>query len=260
VTTQVDAGDSGSPPAGQPFKGVANSPCAARTALKASWYYNWMQRENEPCADGRGGEFVPMVWGHTGAEQTENGIKSAVSSFVNDGHEYVLGFNEPDNGSQANVTVAKAISLLPSFLVPGIRVGTPATQANTSGQAWFRDYMGQVNANPSLRQDFIAIHWYGWNAGSCDPNASQLESYIRYAEGFAGDRPIWLTEWGCLNQSAPTPEGVVAFFKGALAVFARHPRIQRYAWYPWSTNCGLNKADGSLTPLGVAFADAPAYR
>src|SRR6185312_9197405 len=74
ATTQVDAGtDAGTRP--EPYKGVANSPCAARTALGATWYYNWMQRENEACTDGRGGEFVPMVWGHTGAEQTESGIR-----------------------------------------------------------------------------------------------------------------------------------------------------------------------------------------
>jgi hypothetical protein len=48
----------------------------------------------------------------------------------------------------------------------------------------------------------------------------------------------------------------VAFHGGALAVFARHPRVQRYAWYPWSTNCGLNNSDGSLTELGVAYAAA----
>jgi hypothetical protein len=256
------AGGSGGAVGTRPFKGVANSPCAARTALGVSWYYNWMQRENEPCSDGRGGEFVPMIWGHTGVEQSQDGIKSAVSGFVDKGYRYVLGFNEPDNSTQANISVAAAIGLLPSFGNPAILVGTAATQANTTGQAWFKDYMGQVNANAgaNLRADFIAIHWYGWNAGSCDAKASQLESYIKYAEGFPGNRPIWITEWGCLNQSAPTADGVVEFYKGALAVFAKHPRLERYAWYPWSTNCGLTNSDGTLTALGTAYAAAPARR
>jgi hypothetical protein len=246
--------------AGIPFKGVANSPCASRTLLNVSWYYNWTQKESEPCTDGKGGAFVPMIWGHSGAEQTAASIQSAVSGFVGKGYAYVLGFNEPDNTSQSNISAATAISLLASFDNPGIEVGTPATQANTTGQAWFRDYLSQVAATPTLRDDFIAIHWYGWNAGSCDANASQLESYVKYAEGFPGNRPIWLTEWACLNLSAPTPEGVLAFYKGALAVFARHPRVQRYAWYPWTTNCELNDKTGSLTPLGVAYAAAPATK
>ncbi|HEX3596777.1 MAG TPA: glycosyl hydrolase [Polyangiaceae bacterium] len=246
--------------AGQrPFKGVANSPCAARKALNVSWYYNWEQGETEACSDGRGGEFVPMIWGHTGDEQSAPKIQSTVSSFVSKGYHYVLGFNEPDNSTQSNISVTTAISLLPAFDDPSISVGTAATQANSTGQTWFKDYMGQVNASKTLRADFIAIHWYGWNSGSCDAKASQLESYIKYAEGFAGNRPIWLTEWGCLNQSAPTADGVAAFYQGALAVFAKHPRVERYAWYPWSTNCELDNDDGSLTALGTAYAAAAAY-
>jgi hypothetical protein len=156
--------------------------------------------------------------------------------------------------------VSTALSLWPSFDNPGIKVGTPATQANTSGQAWFRDFMTQLDANSSLRADFMAVHWYGWNAGSCDANASQLEGYIRFVEGLPGGRPIWLTEWGCLNQSAPDVDTVVRFFNGALAVFDRHPRVARYAWYPWATNNGLVNGDGSLTALGTAYAAAPATR
>ncbi len=244
----------------EPFKGVANSPCAARQALGVSWYYNWTQTENEPCPNDSGGKFVPMVWGHTGSEQSATGIANAVSSFVSNGDDYVLGFNEPDNGTQSNIAVDTAITLLPSFDNPAIRVGTPATQANSSGQTWFKSYMADVASNATLRADFIAIHWYGWNSGSCDAKASQLESYIKYAEGFPGNRPIWLTEWGCLNDSAPTASGVVDFYQGALAVFARHPRVQRYAWYPWSTNCELNASDGTLTDLGKAYASAPSTR
>jgi hypothetical protein len=244
----------------QPFKGVANSPCAARSLLNVSWYYNWEQSEDEPCTGGKGGAFVPMIWGHTGAEQTAASIQTTVAGFVSKGFKYVLGFNEPDNAGQSNIVVGTAINLLPAFDNASIAVGTPATQANTTGQTWFKTYMADVAANTSLRADFIALHWYGWNAGSCDAAASQLESYIKYAEGFAGNRPIWLTEWGCLNLSAPTTADVLAFYKGALAVFAKHPRLVRYAWYPWSTNCGLNNTDGSLTDLGTAYAAAPATK
>jgi hypothetical protein len=120
--------------------------------------------------------------------------------------------------------------------------------------------MQQVDADTTgaLRVDFIAAHWYGWNAGSCDKNASALESYVRWLEALPGQRPIWLTEWGCLNQSNPTAAVVQAFFSGAIAMFAKHPRIERYAWYPWTTNNELIAADsGSPTALGTLFAAAP---
>jgi hypothetical protein len=245
----------------EPFKGVANSPCAARTALNVSWYYNWTRGESEPCADGRGGAFVPMVWGHPGGEQNATSIANYVAGFVSAGYEHVLAFNEPDNPTQSNISVTTAMALWPSFENPSILIGSPGTAANANpGQAWFTDFMTQLEGRPSRRADFLAIHWYGWNAGSCDANASQLESYIRWAEGFAGGRPIWITEWGCLNLSAPDVATVVRFYRAALAVFARHPRVHRYAWYPWATNCGLNDSDGSLTALGEEYAAAPAYR
>jgi hypothetical protein len=251
-------GGAGGSPGTLPFKGIANSPCDVRTALGTSWYYNWTQT-GDTCAGG--GEFVPMIWGHTGAEQTANGITSAVATFVSRGQTNVLAFNEPDNPSQSNIPVNTAISLWPSFDNPGIRVGSPGTAANANpGQAWFSSFMNSLNANASLRADFLAIHWYGWNAGSCNATASELENYVRWAENFAGNRPIWITEWGCLNQSAPSTATVVAFYQGALAMFARHPRVVRYAWYPWSTNCAVANSDGSLTDLGRAYAAAPAFK
>ncbi len=256
-----NGGNGGSAGAGQtPFKGVANSPCADRTTLNVSWYYNWEQTENEACTNGKGGVFVPMIWGHTGSEQSASGITTSISSFVSKGYPYVLGFNEPDNSTQSNIPVATAVSLWPSFLNAAIKTVSPAAQANTTGQAWFTTFIGDVNANSTgLRTDVIGLHWYGWNAGSCDAAASQLNGYLNWAEGFAGNRPIWLTEWGCLHDSAPDVQTVVSFYEGALAVFAKHPRVQRYAWYPWSTNLTLVNSDGSLTALGTAYAAAPAY-
>jgi hypothetical protein len=244
-----------------PFKGVANSPCSVRRALGVSWYYNWGQTETEPCSNGDGGAFVPMIWGHTGDEQSAASITRSVASFATKGYGYVLGFNEPDNSSQSNISVATAVSLWPAFDNPALEIVSPGTAANANpGQAWFSEFMAQLNGKPELRADVMAIHWYGWNAGSCDASAAGLENYIKWAEDFPGNRPIWITEWGCLNQSAPDEDTVLAFFEGALAVFARHPRIERYAWYPWASNCHLANDDDSLTALGRAYAKAPAFK
>lgn len=45
-----------------------------------------------------------------------------------------------------------------------------------------------------------------------------------------------------------------AFFTGAVAVFAKHPRIEPYAWYPWNTNNERVASDGTLTSPGNVFA------
>ena len=81
-------------------------------------------------------------------------------------------------------------------------------------------------------------------------------------EAIPGNRPIWLTEWGCLNLSNPTAAVVQAFYQGAIAMFAKHPRLERYAWYPWTTNNELVDTTGSRdgrahASLGTVFAAAP---
>jgi hypothetical protein len=237
-----------------PLKGVAGSNCPELVTLGVSWWYDWAL-DPTGCTST---PFVPMVWGGG----TAAGITSQVSAGAAAGYKYVLGFNEPDNASQSNIPVATAISLWPSFNNPAVLIGSPATQGNATGLAWIQDFMGQVNADTTgrLRVDFIATHWYGWNAGACDPGANSLQSWIEGIEAIPGNRPIWLTEWGCLNQSNPNAATVQAFYAGALAMFAKHPRVVRYAWYQWSPYNELIDADaGTLTALGSAYANAPAY-
>jgi hypothetical protein len=250
MTAGIDGG-----PAGLPYKGVASCTCAERTSLKASWYYNWTVSPDS-CATG--GEFVPMYSNKPNNNPTPDTVAAQITKLVNAGYKYVLGFNEPNKSDQANMTVASAIALWPAMTSsPSILVGSPATSAD--GQSWFTDFMNQVSAN-DLRVDFIALHWYGWNAGSCDAKAANLESYIKWAENIPGNRPLWLTEWGCMNASNPDVATVQAFYLGAVAMFAKHPRLERYAWYQWDPNNELTNSDHSLTALGTVYAAQPSTR
>jgi hypothetical protein len=191
------------------------------------------------------------------SEKTADAVTSALNKIAAAGYKTVLGFNEPNKTDQANLTVAQVIGMWPALTAnAGVRVSSPSTSADAPGQSWFTDFMTQATAM-SFRVDFIALHWYGWNAGSCDSKASQLESYIKWAEAIPGNRPIWITEWGCLNLSNPDMATVQAFYTAAVAMFAKHPRIERYAWYPWTTNNNLVDTADALTSLGTAFAAEP---
>ena len=239
-------------PPSTPFKGVANSPCADIEKLNVAWYYNW------GLASGKcGAEFVPMISGRT--EKTADDVRSAVTKVAAAGYHTVLGFNEPNKASQSNLTVDQAIALWPELTAKGdIRVGSPATSSDALN-TWFTDFMTRVDAK-GLRVDFIAVHWYGWNQGSCSADAKEFEKYLHSVELITGNRPIWITELGCLNKSNVDAKQVQDFYAGVLTVLARHPRVERYAWYPWIGNHALTDGSGSLTPLGTAYAAAPAYR
>jgi hypothetical protein len=249
-------GAGGSAGAGaQPFKGTAGiqATCTDLTRLNASWFYNWTPSPSGCTAT----EFIPMISGKS--EKTGDAVTTALNGIANAGYKTLLAINEPNKSDQSNLTVAQVLALWPQMTAnPAIRVSSPATSADSAGQSWFTDFLTQATAQ-NLRIDFIALHWYGWNAGSCDTKAAGLESYIKWAEGLPGNRPIWITEWGCLNQSNPDAATVQAFYNGAVAMFQRHPRIERYAWYPFTTNNEL-VTSGALTSLGTTFAAAPATK
>jgi Glycosyl hydrolase catalytic core len=239
--------------AAEPYKGVANSPCTELEQLGATWFYNW-STDGESCG---GAEFVPMVWGGSGL--TPDDVSAAVERVADAGHTAVLGFNEPDRPDQANMTVDQAVALWPSLTSnDDILVGSPATSSAPEGQQWMEAFMAQAT-DQDLRIDFLAVHWYGWGGGSCDPEAAGLDQYLDWAETLPGDLPIWITEFGCLNESNPDAATVQAFYEGAVEMLEEHPRVVRYAWFPWTANNHLAE-DGALTPLGDAFAAAPAHR
>jgi hypothetical protein len=232
-----------------PYKGVANSPAAQLAALGATWCYNW--GTSPKASDCNDPLFVPMVWG--GGD-----VAGAIKAIGDAGYKTVLGFNEPNKTDQSNMTVDAAIALWPTLTSnPNIRVSSPAV--SDDGRAWLESFMTQVKAK-GLRVDFIAIHWYGWNAGSC--TSGQLEGAINWASKWG--LPVWITEFGCMGSSNPDEQTLITFFNNSIAMLKNHPLVERYAWYPWNTYNDLYRANASgvsaITSLGTAFVAAPQYR
>lgn len=227
-----------------PYKGVANSPAAEIAELGATWCYNWgTTPQASDCADPL---FVPMIWG-------SGSVAAALQSIANAGYEVVLGFNEPNKSDQANMTVDQAIALWPGLTAdPNIRVGSPAV--SDDGRAWLEDFMDRVQEE-GLRVDFIAMHWYGWNAGSC--TAAQFQGAVNWASQWG--LPVWVTEFGCMGSSNSSEQTLLTFFDAAIQMLEGHPLVERYAWYPWNTYNHLF-LEGEITALGEAFRAAPQYR
>ena len=232
-----------------PYKGLANSPATEIASLGATWCYNWtIASKASDCSDPL---FVPMIWGG-------GSVASALTAIDKAGYKTVLGFNEPNKTDQANMTVAAAIALWPTLTSnPNIRVGSPAV--SDDGRAWLEDFMTQANTG-GLRVDFIAMHWYGWNAGSC--TSGSLMGAVNWAAKWG--LPVWVTEFGCMGSSNPDEATLLSFFNAAIPALANSSLVERYAWYPWNTYNDLYRPDASnvrtITALGNAFAAAPKYR
>jgi hypothetical protein len=222
----------------------------------ATWYYTWAP-DHQGIISPHGVGFVPMIWG-AGSVTTAN-----LQEVTRDSSRYLLGFNEPDNSGQSNMTPRQALALWPKLVATKKILGSPAvaTNAATNG-AWLDKFMRGARAR-HLRVNFITAHWYGGDFVTSQA-VQQLKSYLvaihaRYR------RPIWLTEFALINfsngVSFPTPSQQAAFVTAAAKMLQSLPYLQRYAWFALPATSGAN-GDGSaglFRPNAIATAAGRAF-
>jgi hypothetical protein len=218
----------------------------------ASWYYTW-SAEHSGVAGPPGVRFVPMIWG---AGSVTSGTLRRVRR---EGH-YLLGFNEPDNSGQSNMTVSQALGLWPRLMGTEMKLGSPAvaTDAATAG-GWLDRFMRGVAAR-HYRVNFIAVHWYGGDFATRQA-VGELKSYLRAIHA-RYRRPIWLTEFALIRFGAtvtfPTPRQQAAFVTAAASMLEHLRFVQRYAWFalpatPGDGSAGLFRPGAIATAAGRAF-------
>jgi hypothetical protein len=223
--------------------------CGDMQTLGLSWYYNWESSTNCP---NTGVPFVPMEWGDWCNGATT--CSALPASLANNGNPYLLTFNEPDNASQSDMSVARAVQLWPYLEATGLQLSSPAVTSGSSGTAWLASFMADVHSQ-GLRVDFLALHWYG----DCS-NPQNLINYLAGMETSYG-LPEWLTEFSCINDSAAVNANFIQQVAPELEAL---PYLQRFAWftnrpYPGGyQNTGLLDASGNLTSVGQAYTAIPA--
>jgi hypothetical protein len=199
-------------------------------------------------------EFVPMFWG-AGAVNDEN--INRIKQLVADGDvKFVLGFNEPDGASQANMTVDEAIALWPRLEGIGVPLVSPATVNPTND--WMQEFMQRAD-ELDLRIDYVAVHHYG------GANALAFVNKLKDTHQ-AYNRPIWVTEFAVADWNATSPENnryteaeVVAFMEEALTALDDIDWVYRYSWFdgrnaPLYTSA-LFDDEANITPVGEVYAN-----
>lgn len=237
-------------------KGVStwyfNGVTSALHNVGATWYYDWVNTPQNITAPA-GVEFVPMMWG--AASVTAANLAAAKQQ----GTE-LLGFNEPDLSSQANMTPTQALDLWPQLEATGMRLGSPAVASggNTPG-GWLDQFMSGAAAR-GYRVDFITLHWYGSDFGPAA--VGQLESYLQAVYN-RYHKPIWLTEYALINfgsgQQYPTQAQQAAFVTGSTAMLDSLPYVERYAWFALPSkgnDTGLYSDGTTATQVGLAYQAA----
>jgi hypothetical protein len=246
-----------------PKRGVASarflsSDPAVLERIQPAWAYDWSWQAP---AQAPGIEWVPMVWG--AGSVTSIAIHALTADRRSGRARFLLGFNEPDSGSQANMTPEQAAALWPRLESTGLRLGSPAPAVPDDG--WLSRFMA-IARTRHLRVDFIALHFY---QDFTDPQAvhelrSQLISiHRRYG------RPLWITEIGALDirawgehmHSAPSTALAIAYLRRLLPMLDGLGFVQRYAWFtdfcagaPGCPYSALVNRSGTPTALGRLYS------
>lgn len=225
----------------------------------AGWTYAWRYRklpDRQPGLD-----VVPMI-------RTQSSILSDTVTYLqgkkaSGAFKYLLGFNEPDNANQANMTPTKAADLWPKLQQTGLVLGSPAVAHPTNG--WLKSFMSLASSR-HLKVDFIALHFYAsiTDTGAAARIKSQIQA-VRAAYG----KPIWVTELGIIdtrttNIGTASTNWVKAAnqLRALTTMLDSLSYVQRYAWVAdqiadtqphlrWSA---LFTSGGTLTAVGRTYA------
>ena len=252
-------------PAPHPKRGVASAHYllhdpARLVALGATWAYDWSATA-PPAA--RGLEWVPMMWG---PGSVTPGSLAALTRLRRAGRvRDLLGFNEPDSGSQANLSPGRAAALWPSLERTGLQLGSPAPAV--PGDGWLARFMSLARTR-HLRVDFIALHFY--------PDYTNSDAVAGLRRELVGLHtryrlPLWITEIGALDIARwgepmahpPSAAAAADFERRLFAMLDELPFVQRYAWFtdlcwndPGCRASSLFDARGRPTDAGRAFRRA----
>jgi hypothetical protein len=221
-----------------------------------SWYTNWQAEPLwSPGGEGNNDDrFVPMIWGK--GDATKENLRSAKEAESG----YLLGFNEPDNSGQANMSVSQALKLWPSLMKTGLELGSPActTSEALGPNSWLGKFMDQADKR-SYDVDFISVHYYTDN-----PSIADFREFLKDVREEYG-RPVWVTEWALVDWQDPdhySSEVLADFASEAIQMMDDLNFVKRHAWFGaydggdgWDINTELLDADGNMTALGEVFRD-----
>jgi hypothetical protein len=207
---------------------------------QVTWGYNWGWPSNGLDASF---EFVPMLWGLPTADDPS--WTAAATAAKN-----VLGYNEPDLNSQANIIPSDGAAGYRRFFQPlagKVQLGGPAvTNAGNGvlpymGLGWLDSFLADCIG---CQIDFMPIHWYD------NATAASFQAYVTEAHSRSGGKPIWVTEFMLQDSEA----GQIAFLKEVMPWMDAQPWIQKYSYFGAFEDFLINGAGTGLSNIGTVYA------
>ena len=198
----------------------------AKIGAGCSWFYTWGNTHTNFTAEQADAQldFYPMAWS---AGYNANQIRAYKQAHPE--CEYLLAFNEPMLGGQANMTVAQVVAAWPALKALAdeldMKLVSPAVTYGNVGPsdpvAWLDQFFASV---PLDDVDAIAIHSY-----MAAPSAMMwyVGRFYKY------NKPIWLTEF-CAWEDLPAGfnrDDQQNYMCDVVNFLESDPHVARYAWF-----------------------------
>lgn len=216
-----------------------------------TWAYNWGSSSDGDMPSGV--EYVPMLWG----SDDFTGWITALETALDSGSNYIMGFNEPDSSSQADMSASEAATYYKEYITPyagdATLVSPAVTSSTNSGEGldWMKSFLEDCT---SCEVSALAVHWYG-------SEISELKSFVNEAIELANDyglSEVWLTEFGLdTDESGITDLATAAtFVKEASEWLENQSDVTRYAYFYCANDYMLT--DSVANEVGNAYVSVAA--
>jgi len=237
---------------------VANSDPSAIGQLNIAWYYDWTPDNAYYSGYTGSAIYVPEFW------------DASEIMPVSGNSPWVFTFNEPNVGTQSNMTVAQAIAAWPEVEADsdGKMIGSPDVAGDfggglsTSNETWLASFMSEAAAD-RYTVNFIALHAYAEGDGTAlTAQVTSFESYISGMHALYPSYPIVVNEFALDNLTTWNGAGITAAEQAAFMDIVvpwmdSQPWIIGYSWYSaydGGANSDLLNSNGSLSDIGTAYS------
>ncbi|CAL1710625.1 unnamed protein product [Somion occarium] len=211
---------------------------------KVTWAYNWASSHQGDLPGGV--EFVPMLWSADGSKT--NVWQDDATAAIASGSKYLLAFNEPDLGAQANMSPEVAAEAYKTYVNPFAGKAKLIAPAITNGGApmgtdWLDRFLAACGTDCHI--DGFAFHIY-----DSASNTDYFKTYISdFVSKYSKDgKECLLTEFGASGSSEEQQQ----FLNQILPVLDSLDGLTHYAYFGTLPGSLVN-GDASRTAIGDTY-------
>ncbi|CAE6411361.1 unnamed protein product [Rhizoctonia solani] len=180
--------------------------------------------------------YFPMLWGFK--------QKSSFTQLTKAGPGLVImGFNEPNQGDQSNMSAQDGAGLWKESIQPlksqGATLISPATTSAPSGKIWMQDMIKACGDGCGF--DYLAIHWYG----------TKVDDFKAYVDDWCNTfgKPLVISEYACQDFSGGkqcTKQETETFHYTMASWFDQHQCVALYSPFGFMMDMGNVNPDNQL--------------